>query len=64
MTHVKNELVDLAGWPDLDETQLVSVLPSYAKARALIWSTVTLTSGLAFAVPLAAIEMWLSLIHI
>lgn len=58
MTHVKNELVDLAGWPELDETQLVSVLPSYAKARALIWSSVTLTSGLAFAVPLAAIEMW------
>ena len=36
---------------------VVAVLP-YAKARALVWGTVTLGIGLAFAGPLVAISVW------
>lgn len=58
MPHLKNAFVDLADWPELDEIQLVPVLPAYAKARALVWGAVTLGLGLAFAGPLAAIAHW------
>ena len=58
MAHLKNAFVDLADWPELEEVQLVPVLPSYAKARALVWGGVTLGVGLAFAAPLAAIATW------
>ena len=45
MAHLKNAFVDLADWPELEEVQLVPVLPSYAKARALVWGVVTLGAG-------------------
>ena len=41
MAHLQNDLVDIAGWPVLDDLELVAVLPSYAKARGLVWGTVT-----------------------
>ena len=56
--HVKNELVDLAGWPELDEVDLVAVLPAYAKARAVVWGAVALATGLLVAGPLTAIAVW------
>jgi hypothetical protein len=58
MSHLKNELVDLAEWPELAEVDLVSVLPSYAKARAVVWGSVALGTGLLVAGPLTALAVW------
>ena len=58
MSSLSNDPIDLASWPELDEVDVVAVLPSYAKARALVWGTVTLGIGLAFAGPLVAISVW------
>ena len=58
MTHLKNAFVDLADWPELDDIQLVPVLPAYAKARALVWGVVTVVVGLAFSGPLVAVAIW------
>ena len=46
MMHVRNELVDVAGWPELEEDHLVQVLSSYAKARAIVWGSSALVLGL------------------
>ena len=37
MSSLSNDPIDLASWPELDEVAVVAVLPSYAKARALVW---------------------------
>lgn len=58
MAHLQNDLVDIAGWPVLDDLELVAVLPSYAKARGLVWGTVAAGLALAFAGPLVAISIW------
>lgn len=58
MSSLSNDPIDLASWPELDEVAVVAVLPSYAKARALVWGTVALGIGLAFAGPLVAISVW------
>ena len=34
---MSNDPIDLASWPELDEVDVVAVLPSYARARALVW---------------------------
>ena len=47
MAPMSNNPVDLTSWPELDEVDVVPVRPSYAKARALVWGTVTLGIGLA-----------------
>jgi len=58
MLHVRNELVDVAGWPELEEEHLVQVLPSYAKARAIVWGCSALVLGLVLIGPLVGIALW------
>ena len=58
MSLLSNDPIDLTSWPELDEVDVVAVLPSYARARALVWGTVTLGLGLAFYGPLVAISFW------
>lgn len=58
MSFLKNDLIDVSDWPELDESHLVPVMASYAKARGLVWGCVTAGLALAFAGPLVAIEWW------
>ena len=58
MSPLINDPIDVTSWPELDEVDVVAVLPSYARARALVWGTVTLGLGLAFSGPLVAIAIW------
>ena len=58
MSFLKNDLIDVGDWPELDESNLVPVMASYAKARGLVWGCVTAGLALAFAGPLVAIEWW------
>ena len=58
MTSFRNDLVDIQSWPTLDEDDLIQVLPSYAKARGIVWVSVTMGTGLVVWGPLWALSVW------
>ena len=58
MTSFKNDLVDIQSWPALNEVDLVPILPSYAKARGIVWTSVTTLTGLIVWGPLWALSVW------
>lgn len=55
---MSNDPIDLASWPELDEVDVVAVLPSYARARALVWGVSAVLLALLLIGPLVGVAIW------
>ena len=58
MAPLSNDPIDLTAWPALDEVDVVSVLPSYARARALVWGVSAVLLALLLIGPLVGVAIW------